>query len=394
MNILQINTNDIAGGAATVAWSLKNKLKSSGHQTSMFVLKKESGDDTVREMGRYLPKYFHYLLANDLDLFFSERILKTEEFKAADVIHCHNLHGWFFSLAALKKMSRFKPVVWTFHDEWPITPHCAHSYGGELKNGFYECPNRKIYPKIYWSNEKYLTWRKRNIYKNADFTVVVPSKWLYDRVAQSVLAGKRLNLIPNGVDTKIFRPQEKTAARRELGLPPDKKIVMFLAEGGLANPFKNAEFLFKVKEILNDQAILFLCVGGKENRQDGDGTAVYVKKTDDKNLLARYYASSDVFLLPSLAENFPLVTLEAMASGLPVVSFDIGGVKEAVGHLTNGYLARPSDAEDLAAGVKYIFNLPPEKYDSVSRDCAEKVRSNYTLETMAKKYLELYQSLV
>jgi len=395
MNILQINTNDISGGAAGVSWSLYKKFESWGHQTSMFVFNKESNDDRVFKIKRILPKYIHYLLANDLDFFFSNWIIKIKDFKEADIIHCHNLHGWYFSLSALKKISKLKPIVWTFHDEWPITAHCAHSFGDLVQNGFYQCPSRRIYPRIFWPNERYLKWRKGNVYKHTNFSIVAPSIWLYDRVKNSLLANKNIKLIPNGIDTTVFRPRGKALSRKKLILPKDKKIIMFLADGGSSNPFKGGKYLFKIKEILSKKGeVIFLCIGGDCIDSESGGIIMNIGKIRDKNLLAEYFSASDIFLLTSLAENFPLTVLEAMGCGLPVVSFDVGGVKEAVRHNNCGYLARYKDVNDLVQGIEYILNLTPEIYNIFSVNCINNVRNNFNLDLMASRYLELYYSLL
>jgi glycosyltransferase involved in cell wall biosynthesis len=395
MNILHINTIEKSGGAAVVASSLRAKLAERGYPGSMFVYDKESDHRSVRKLRRVIPKFFHHLLANDLDLFFSGRILSTAEFKQADIVHCHNLHGWYFSLGTLKKISRLKPLVWTFHDEWPITPHCAYAYDGALADGFYQCPDRNLYPRIFWPNQKYLMWRKRSIYDRARFTIVTPSNWLFDRVRSSVLKTKEIRLIPNGIDTTIFKPQDKSGARKVLDLPAGKKIVMFFAAAGFANIRKGGQQLLTIKDLLKRREdVMYVCIGGDQDGQSDDGSVRFIKKIDAKDLAAKYYAASDVFLLTSAAENFPLVTLEAMACGLPVASFDVGGVKEAITHGQEGYIARYGDAKDLAAGVEHMIGLNEADYSEMSGNCVKRVRENYTLDLMASKYLELYEELI
>src|SRR3989338_11326724 len=187
LNILQINTTDQKGGAAKVAYRLKNGLKKLGHETSMFVGRKYTNDENIfilndlKSFGQRVRKKLAYYLANDIDLFNSDKIIKTEVFKKADIIHCHNLHSYYFNLNTLKKISKLKPIVWTFHDMWPITPHCAHSFDGPFKNGFWQCPSLEIFPPLKWHNEKYLEKRKRDIYRQSDFQIAVPSMWLKNK---------------------------------------------------------------------------------------------------------------------------------------------------------------------------------------------------------------------
>src|SRR3989338_4442165 len=170
MRILQINTIDKRGGAAKVSYSLKKELEKRGHETSMFVGRKYSDEKNIKllndvsSFSNKVRRKLSYWLANDIDVFFSDHILKTEEFKKADIVHCHNLHSNYFNLRTLEKISRIKPAIWTFHDMWPITAHCAHSFDGNLKkNGFFACPSLDIPPAIAWHNEKYLEKRKNKI---------------------------------------------------------------------------------------------------------------------------------------------------------------------------------------------------------------------------------------
>lgn len=394
MNILQIGTNDISGGAAMVSWQLKDKLESSGWETAMYVCQKESQEKNVHVIKRKLPKYSHYLLANDVDLFFTGSILKTKQFKKADVVHFHNLHGWYFSLSTMQKMSKIKPIVWTLHDEWAITPHCAHSFGDNLKNGFFQCPKMNIYPKLYWPNQKYLMWRKRNIYKNSDFSIVTPSKWLFNRVKKSVLADKDIRLIYNGIDTKIFVKKDKEQVRKELNLPIDKKIVIFLADGGVSNPFKGGNYFLRiVDEFAQKKNILFLCIGGQEQNNNWKKIK-FVSKIFSREIMANYYSVGDVFLMTSLAENFPLTILEAMSCGLPVVSFDVGGVKEAVQHKKNGYLAKYKDEKDLINGLEFVLSLNNKDYEDKSEECRMRVKNNFDADIMVGQYLKLYDELI
>src|SRR3989344_5403223 len=228
MNILQINTVDKKGGAAKVAYSLKQELEKRGHTTSMFVGRKYSDEknikllNDVRSFSSKVRRRLAYWLANDIDVFYSDHILKTPEFKKADIIHCHNLHGNYFNLGTLAKISATKPVVWIFHDMWPITAHCGHSFDGALKNSeFFSCPSLDIPPAIAWHNEKYLEKRKSRIYKKSSFHIVTPSKWLANKVGQSILKDKPLSVIYNGIDTSIFKPYNKQESRQFLDLPPD-----------------------------------------------------------------------------------------------------------------------------------------------------------------------------
>ncbi len=400
MNILQINTADTKGGAAKVAYLIKKGIEKRGHKSPMLVGRKYSDDKDIKLLNNKqsfsskVRRKLAYWLANDIDVFSSDHILKTPEFKNADIVHCHNLHSNYFNLGTLEKISRLKPVVWTFHDMWPLTAHCAHSFNGKLKeNGFFTCPSLDIYPPIAWHNEKYLEKKKAKIYDNSNFHIVTPSKWLADKVKQSVLKDKPLSIIYNSVDTLTFKPYNKRECRKSLGLPPDKRIILTIAKRGQSNPWKGGNYAQEaLKAFAGDSRAFFVDLGGDINDNNGEIRAVsYIS---DPAILARYYSAADILLYPSLADNCPLVVLEAMACGLPIVAFDTGGIPELVEHKINGYIAEYKNVNDLKTGIEYLLNLAPQEIEKMKQYSVNKIKSSFTLDLMADKYIQLYQSVL
>jgi len=400
MNILQINTVDLRGGAAKIAYSLKEELERRGHQTSMFVGRKYSEEknikllNDVRSFSGKVRRKLAYWLANDIDFFSSDHILKTPEFKRADVVHCHNLHSYYFNLGTLKKISQFKPVVWTLHDMWPITAHCAHAFDSAMQdNGFFACPSLDIFPPIAWHNEKYLEKRKRNIYLESKFQIITPSKWLAGKVKQSILKDKPLSVIYNGIDTSIFFPQNKDKSRQDLALPYNKHIVLIVAKGGTSNPWKGGNYAQEaIKAFRGNSRAFFVVLGGNIGLDEENvKTAGFIT---DKATLAKYYSAADMLLYPSIADNCPLVILEAMACGLPVVSFKTGGIPELIEHKINGYIAEYKNADDLKSGISYLLNLSPQELEKMRQYSINKIRAGFSIEKMTDQYLEIYKELV
>ena len=397
MRILQINTIDKRGGAAKVSYSLKKELEKRGHETSMFVGRKYSDEKNIKllnDVGSFSNKVrrkLSYWLANDIDVFFSDHILKTEEFKKADIVHCHNLHSNYFNLRTLEKISHIKPVIWTFHDMWPITAHCAHSFNGELKkNGFFTCPSLDIYPPIAWHNEKYLEKRKNNVYTKSNFHIITPSKWLADKVKQSTLKEKPLSVIYNGIDTSIFKPYNRQESRQELELPQNKRIILIVAKRGQSNPWKGGSYAQEaIKALKMVPDTFFIDLGGNANQTIGNVKTVSF--INNPPMLAKYYSAADVLLYPSIADNCPLVVLEAMACGLPVVSFNTGGIPELVEHKINGYISEYKNQNDLEVGIKYLVNLPVHEIEKIRQCSINKIKTGFTVEKMADQYIRLYE---
>jgi glycosyltransferase involved in cell wall biosynthesis len=416
MNVLQINTRDGAGGAASVAYCIKSALERASHCTSLWVRSKQSRDENVHcinsdnELGRsidalsgsicgkaiyaagksLLPKW----VANDIQFHPMRNIEETEEFRDADIIHCHNLHGGFFNLHKLIDYSRAKPVLWTLHDMWALTGHCAHAFECEKwMTGCRDCPRLSIYPEIGWDNTGYLWNRKKKIYAQCDLTIVVPSLWLQRRVAASILGHLPCALVYNGVDTRVFHATDRAAARRRLNLPADKKLLLFVAPGGRKNPWKGFEYVeaafdrFRARDDVH-----FVCVGGDDGAARHGSNATSAGYVDDARTLALYYSASDATLFPSLAENFPLVVVESLACGTPVVGFDVGGVKEAIQHAKSGYVARYGDLEDFVGGIERILGLSDLERLTVSEHCTRSVEDAFTAELMVDSYMKLYLS--
>ena len=409
MNILFIQTFDNVGGAALVSWNLGNMLRSRGYNVKYIVGYKKSNSPIVYELnqnkllnwlGKITNKNIKFMyrglyskiLANDIDSGVSKEIFNHPWYKNADIIHCHNLHGNFFKLESLIKISQEKKVVWTLHDEWTIMASGACILQNKLINGFYIRDNLKLYPAMMWDNDKYLAHKKTEIYHKSDFRVVVPSKWLEKKVRSSILKNKQLHLVPNGIDVKIYKKQNKNEVRHELNLPLNKKIITFIADGGQKNSWKGWQYFQKIiRSFDNNDGLLFLSIGGQNTKADNN--LLNINYIYSPKIIAKYYSASDLVLCASLAESFCLVVVEAAACGVPIVSFPVGVVPELIDHKKNGYIAKYKDWSDLKNGIEYILSLDNKKIEKVSKNLIEKVKNDYSLSKMVERYEKLYQRL-
>jgi glycosyltransferase involved in cell wall biosynthesis len=393
MNILHINTIDNLGGAGKVCWRLSNKQRQLGHNVSVFVGYKYSNYPNIIEIPKN-PFYYRMskLFANDLKFSKSDWILKTDQYKKADVIHCHNIHSGFFNLKTLEKMSKEKPVVWTLQDLWPITSGCTDSYRCRIEKPRKFC-------RILWDNRNHLLEQRRKIYRNSNFTSVTSSKWMTGKIKGSVLGHLDNRLILNGIDTSIFTPQDKIKSRNELGLPLNKKIILFIAIGGIGDRLKGADYVEEIaKFYLNDKGKIFVAVGGKKkldsdlDEKEKENNIIQTGYIGDENILAKYYSAADLFLYPSKADNSPLVVAESMACGTPVVSFDTDGIPEIISEC--GLLAKREDLKDLLDKTDEMLSMSQNRYLRMRSAGIEKIKRNYSLEKMTTGYLKLYSELI
>lgn len=406
MNILIINTLDKGGGAANVAYALKNEFKRIGHNVKMIVSKKNSDDQDIYEIKKkkFLEKlgqitkkdfiqYFKdkksFLLSNDVDLVVSQEILNHPFYKEADIIHFHNLHGNYFNLKDLIQISSKKKIVWTLHDMWSITGHCAFSFDcNKWKKECNNCPNLKTYPAYLWDNTKNIFRKKKEIYKKLNFKIVCPSDWLLKNIEKSILRKQELFLIPNGIDEKKFQSTtNRIELRRKKKLPENKQIVVFSAPFWTNDTRKGATFIHELAK--QNPKTVFLNLGG--NKNTGLKNVISTKYITNQKELVEYLNASDVFLFSSLAENFPLATLEAMSCGIPVVSFDVGGIKEQVIHKKTGYIAKYKNLNQLQEGLDWVFSLSESNYNKICKNAISLVNKKYTLERQAQEYLKLFQ---
>jgi glycosyltransferase involved in cell wall biosynthesis len=413
MKILQINTTDTKGGAALIAWGLKKALTERGHTVSMIVGYKRSSDQNVREIfdtpvNRTVSKFFgrnirnrihhhlSYWLSNDIAFLPGKKISSLNEFRGADIVHAHNLHSLFFNLKALPKLSRQKPLVWTLHDMWPLTGGAAHAFDcPHWTTSGCSCKLPNTLPKMAWNNSRHLWKLKRHIYKNSRLTLVAPSQWLADQTKKSILSDKPLTVIYNGVDTDVFKPViSKPELREELSLPKDKKIVLFASKGGSKNPWKGWEYAEKIiTHFSHHTDIIFICLGGYDNPLMPPNV-ITVPYIDSQTKLAKYYAASDLLLYPSVADNCPLTVLEAMACGLPVLTFATGGIPELVTHKKNGYVARYRHIDDLITGFDYLTNLSKQEETIFAETSRKRAVEQFSLEKMVGAYETLYKKLI
>jgi putative sugar O-methyltransferase len=385
MNILHINTIDNKGGAAKIAWNLRKDLESRGHISTMYVGIKYSNDPDVHVISwRLLQHKLMHLTGSDLHFTNSDEIIKTDVYKNADVIHCHNLHSGFFDLSTMEKMGKEKPIVWTIHDLWPMTAGCTDT--GRCAG---EKPRRFLL--FLWDRRKAILKEKKKIYNNTHLHVVAGSKWMQQHVKNSILKDNKQHLIYHGIDTRSFKPYDKEEARKRLGLPLDKKIVLFVAVGGSKNGTKGWSFVERtIVHYQESEDITFLCIGGTPTEKLKN--VIYVDYIEDKTLLARYYSASDVFLYPTLADSFGLVVAEAMACGVPVVTFDTDAIPELVEHKKNGYVTEHKDFSDLLAGLKWVLELNAEAIKKIREESAKKIAEHFSLNRMTDEYVELYES--
>lgn len=317
-----------------------------------------------------------------------------------DVVNLHYITQGFLSLGQLERLVKSQtPVVWTLHDMWAFTGGCHHSfdcthYRQHCGNCFYL---RNPAPNDYSAT---VHARKYRIFDKLNLTVVTPSHWLGKKAAESSLFGnKPVRVIPNPLSGSAYAPQDKALLRKELGLSPHKRILLFGAANATDHR-KGIQYLNEALEIIRQRIgeeaqNLQLVVVGNMKQEGQENTAYesrYTGFVSDEALMAKYYAAADVFILPSLAENLPNSLIESLACATPVVGFDVGGIPDIIQHRQNGYLARYKNAADLAEGILYV--LDPQNHPTLARQSRAIFMEKFEEKACVNQYMHLYESLL
>jgi glycosyltransferase involved in cell wall biosynthesis len=400
LSVLHINESDVSGGAARSAYRIHDGLRAAGHRSRMLVGRKLSGDADVRRLKRSavwraLDRPFGAVTdALDLQYVFypsSFGVVRDPWFRDAAVVQLYNTHGSYFSHTALPLLSARKPVVWRLSDMWPFTGHVAYSYDCERwRDGCGSCPYLREYPPLKRDTTA-LLWRiKRWTYARSRLTVVAPSTWLERLARESPLLGRfPVHRIPNGIELDRWQAVPKDAARARLGVPLDRPLVLYSA-ARMDDRRKGAGVLADALQAL-DGVDFDVLVMGEEAPPLARTTHELGFLTDDERI-ALAYASADVFVLPTLAENLPNVALEAIACGTPVVAFDVGGVSDVVRHGETGWLVRETTPAALADGIRTLL-ADADLRARLARAGRDLVEREFPAELEVRRFAELYAEL-
>lgn len=419
LRVVHINNSDVRGGAAVAANRLNVALRNFGVDSSMLVQEAVSDAENIVQAGDgklYKGKAFTRFVLERLTFLPYERnsvlrfafspantgldITKHPLVQEADIVHLHWINQGYLSLKSLKKLfDTGKPVVWTLHDMWPFTGGCHYS-GTCLE--FLErcsfCPYLRKPSKNDLSSRQFDL--KKKLYRDVKLHPVACSKWLRALSSESSLfRNKEVSAIPNPIDVDVFKPLDRAECRKSLGLPQDKKLLLFGA-ANVNDMRKGARYLFEALNILIDSFPVFkekveVMVFGKMSQDTKAGIQLGIhnlKYVSNIEELVKIYNAADIFVLPSLQDNLPNTVMESMACGTPVVAFSTGGVPEMVKHLHTGFLAESKNALNLATGIYETIFL--SDMEQMRKNAREKVLAEYTSDVVARQYVEVYEKLL
>ena len=409
MNVVHLNYSDSIGGAARAARRIHHAVGGAGIDSTLFVSRAALSDQTVvgpaTALGRLLAKSRRILASPWQSLLktgtpglhspacIPSRWASRLNASATDVVHLHWITGEMMSIADIGRFT--KPTVWTLHDMWAFCGAEHYTDGVRWREG-YTVANRL--PQESGFDLDRWTWRRKQQHWQRQFQIVTPSRWLASCVEQSELMGDwPVTVIPNPIDTQIWRPVDKLLARQTLNLPPYAPIMLFGALGGDEDPRKGFDLLREALQHLRGRvAGLELIVFGQLAPKQDLSLGLPLHHTGylhDAERLRLLYSAADAVAVPSRLEAFGQTASEAHACATPVVAFNAGGLADIVAHRQTGYLAKPFDVPDLAAGIEWVLGAKGGGPDlgAAARDRACRL---WDSPVVARQYADLYAATI
>lgn len=360
--LVHINTKDSGGGAAGLAWALMSAQRMQGLD-ARFVSGCRHCDVAFSEQFPIAPDRDLESLCKtegllDWEFQGSHELVRHSSIVGADLLHFHNLHGGYFHPFSLFLLSQLRPCVWTLHDMQALTGHCAHAFNCKrFVTGCFTCPDLNVYPSVAKDRAATLWQWKAWVSERSPLSLVVPSEWLRRKVSCSFLSHHPIEVIPNGVDLSVFRATPKSRARELLNLPVDGLIIGAVADGGpTGNPWKGGEYVADVLQKLWHQYpdLYYLNIGGLSQYEHP--RLLSVQKVDDTHVMALLLSALDIFFYPTVADNCPLVVIEALSCGTPVVAFNTGGVPELIRNGKTGFVTPYRDGTAIFKATEQLIN--------------------------------------
>lgn len=400
MRVLQINSVCGIGSTGRITTDIHKLLIEQGHESYIAYGRGEAVNcDNAIKIGNNFDVYKHVFMTRIFDKHgfgskkATKKLIKHIYEINPDIIHLHNIHGYYINIEELFKYLKEanKPVVWTLHDCWAFTGHCAHfeNYGcNKWENGCFHCPLRKVYPtSIFLDNSKDNYFKKKKLFtslKNA--IIVTPSGWLQTLVKRSFLNIYPVEVINNGIDLEIFKP--RVSGFRERNNLNSKFIIL-----GVASIWTEKKgfwhFIELSRRLKNDEIIILVGVTENQKKQLPDNI-IGITRTNNVDSLAEIYSCSNVYVNATLDEVLGLTNLEALACGVPVITYNTGGSVECLDR-NSGFIVSKGNLDELYDKISHIKQIGSITFKEY---CRNRAISFYNKSIQYDRYIKLYESLI
>lgn len=322
-----------------------------------------------------------------------ELVEKIEKIKP-DIIHLHNIHGYYINVETLfKYLQNTKiPIVWTFHDCWPITGHCSHfTFVGceKWKTQCFSCPQKTEYPASWLIDRSINNYNlKKKLFTSLPNLTLVPvSNWLAGILKESFLKDYPIKVVHNGINTEVFKPSTENDFRIRHRL--ENKFIL-LGVASIWSPRKGLKDFIALSKLLDtDYQIVLVGLARKQMEQLPENI-LGIERTESVEELAEIYAASDVHVNPTYEDNFPTTNLESLACGTPVIAYKTGGSPEAIDD-SSGIVVEQGNIDKLVEAINQIKENGKQFYTEA---CVQRAHRLYRKEDRYREYIELYEELL
>ena len=419
LRILHASTKDISGGAARSAYRLHKALLDLGHDSSMLVAQRQSSDPSVKAFNpsrdpskrlvRFLrrgmaalrsrhfknPKLPIYELFSDDRSQYGAEVL--EQMGTYELINLHWIAGFIDYKSFFTKITKKSRIVWRLSDLNAFTGGCHYDNGcGRYKTGCGACPQLNSQKR---RDLSYQIWQRKkalfSLLNSRQLHIVAQSYWMAKEVNSSpLLHDFPVTVIANGCDTSIFSPRDPSEARAAFEIPQDALVVLFVADSIVSSRRKGFELMSKVLSGMHGMANLyFVSLGKIVPSLHLDFPHLHLGHISNDRLLSLVYSAADVYVIPSIQDNFPNTVLESLSCGTPVVGFEVGGIPEMVRPGITGLLAKSGDVDSLRYEIVNLLQDSAKRAE-ISTNCRIIAEKEYAIETQTKRYVALYREIL
>lgn len=396
MKVVSINTV-CNGSTGKIVGSISSSLIESGEEAfCIYGRRKGYANIPCRKIGGFFSFWYHVFLTTVFDLhghgsyFKTKKIVRELKKLSPDIIHLHNIHGYYINYKVLFNYLKNEyqgRVFWTLHDCLPMTGHCAYFSNvscEKWKTECHDCPNKKMYPtSLLFDRSRKNYQEKKNLFNGVkDLTIITPSVWLQNIVLSSYLKKYPVKTINNGIDLNIFYPRLTDSIFDKYNIPKDKKVLLGVAS--IWEKRKGLDDFLTLSKLVNDDYVIVLV--GLNNKQISKlkqyKNIIGIRRTENQDDLASLYSVSFALINPTYEDNYPTVNIEALASGTRVIAYDTGGcIEQAIN--PNMYIVKKTTKNNNVKNIIKLLETMDEYQDFDT--------SIYSDKLFTKKMLDEYR---
>ncbi len=401
LNNLQIGNTDLVGNKFN-GHNLHMYLREKGIESHQLVWEKESNDEYTYEIA--LDKPNRYSLKSDLSNLqglyglnnilspFSYDILYNKLFLESDVVHYHLIHELNFDIQLFPLLTKLKPTVWSLHDPWAVGGHCVHHFDcNKWKSHCYDCPYLNKPYHMNKDNSALNFELKKQAILQSDLDIIVSSKWMKNIVQKSpIFKGKKIHLVPIGIDQEIFKPIDKEFAKRRFGIPANAITLLFRCD---YSGFKGMDYIeYVLKNLKTDRQIYIITLKEKLKKRYPLYKYVEFDWIKEDKILSTVYNASDLLLMPSAVESFGMMAVEAMCCGTTPIVLEGTSLPEVVKSNSCGVSTQRNYAQYLQAVEYYISNNKARK--ARNNKCLIFSKKRYSKEKYLSSVISIYSKVI